>query len=62
MLVLEDSPAGVEAALNAGAQVIAVSTPFTQKRLHASGLLPEARIVDDHKNLNEVVKTVLADA
>jgi beta-phosphoglucomutase len=46
-LVVEDSPTGVQAALAAGMAVMAVSTPFTLERLHTSGLLPEARIVDE---------------
>lgn len=49
-LVIEDSPTGVKAALNAEMYVVAVSTPFTQKHLHESNLLPAAHIVDDRKN------------
>ena len=60
-LVLEDSPAGVEAALGANMHVIAVATPFTKKRLHDSGLLPENLIVDDHENLMQTVDRVLAE-
>ncbi|MBT3188986.1 MAG: HAD family phosphatase [Anaerolineae bacterium] len=54
-LVIEDSPAGVEAALNAKMQVVAVSTPFTQKRLHESKLIPESHIVDNPEKLPDVV-------
>ena len=54
-LVIEDSPAGVEAGLNAGMNVVAVSTPFTHTRLHQSGLLTAAYIVDDPNSLQSVV-------
>jgi beta-phosphoglucomutase-like phosphatase (HAD superfamily) len=56
-LVIEDSPAGVAAALAAGMRCVAVSTPFTRQRLHASGLLDARWIVDDPGDL---VATVVA--
>ena len=46
-LVLEDSPSGVKAALAAGMNVVAVSTPFTRKGLHETALLPPEHVVDD---------------
>lgn len=58
-LVVEDSPAGVEAALAAGMAVIAVSTPFTRERLHASGLLPEERIVDEPEEVTAVAASIV---
>jgi len=58
-LVIEDSPAGVQAALNAGMTVIAVSTPFTQKRLHAANLLPPERLVDDPASLPQVAADIM---
>jgi beta-phosphoglucomutase len=59
-LAIEDSPAGVAAALAAGMATIAVSTPLTRERLHKSGLLPPQLIVDDPDRLPEVVAQVLA--
>ena len=54
-LVIEDSPAGVQAALEAGMHVVAVSTPFTRAQLHAAGLLPADRIVDEPALLPQAV-------
>jgi HAD superfamily hydrolase (TIGR01509 family) len=58
-LVVEDSPAGVEAALAAGMEAVAVSTPFTRARLHQSNLLPPSRIVDDPANLIATVAHIV---
>lgn len=55
-LVIEDSPSGVKAAVSAGMHCIAVSTPFTHQRLHASGVLAEKWIVDEPVQLLEVVQ------
>lgn len=59
-LAIEDSPAGVAAALAAGMDVVAVSTRLTRKRLHESGLLPTHLIVDDPDLLPGVVARILA--
>lgn len=59
-LVIEDSPAGVKAALAAGMAVVAVSTPFTRKRLRESGLLPPGFLVDDPAQLTAVVAGIVA--
>jgi beta-phosphoglucomutase len=40
-LVVEDSPAGVQAMMAAG---MAVSTPFTRQRLHELRLLPQSEL------------------
>jgi len=59
-LVIEDSPAGVEAALAASMACIAVTTPFTRTRIHAANLLDERWIVDDPDDLFGVVEQMLA--
>jgi beta-phosphoglucomutase-like phosphatase (HAD superfamily) len=59
-LVIEDSPAGVQAALAAGMSVVAVSTPFTRRRLREAALLPPGHIVDDPAALPGVVEHVIA--
>jgi HAD superfamily hydrolase (TIGR01509 family) len=60
VLVVEDSPTGVEAAIAAGMSVVAVSTPFTRQRLHESGLLPGGHVVDEPDDLPEVVAHIIA--
>jgi beta-phosphoglucomutase len=60
-LVIEDSPAGVQAALAAGMWCIAVSTPFTRNALRAGQLLDERWIVDDPASLPDVVGQMLLE-
>jgi len=52
-LVIEDSVSGVRAGLAAGATVLAVATPMTQKQLHQSELLDEEFIVNGPESLQE---------
>ena len=58
-MVIEDSPAGVEAAVAAGMRCIAVATPFSGERLHALGVLEERWIVDDPGDVLDVVRELL---
>jgi beta-phosphoglucomutase len=55
-LVIEDSPAGVGAAVAAGMAVVAVPTRITRKKLRASGLLEPRWIVEDPRTLPDVVR------
>lgn len=60
-LVIEDSPTGVQAALNAKMQVVAVSTPFTRAGLHTSNLLPNTYIVDRLDELPNIVADMIGN-
>jgi beta-phosphoglucomutase len=60
-LVIEDSPAGVQAALAAGMWCIAVTTPFTRTAVHASQLLEDRWVVDEGDNLLPTVQEMLAE-
>ena len=60
-LVIESSPTGVQAALAAGMHCVAVSTPFTQEALHASGLIDSRHIIDDHETLPDIVKGIVEE-
>ncbi len=55
-LVIEDSPAGVEAGLAAGMEVIAVTTPFTRAAFRARRILDPRWVVDDPETLPSVVR------
>ena len=54
--MLEDSPNGVRAGVAAGANVIAVATPFTIAGLHSSEALEHAWVVHDPDKLLDVVR------
>ena len=60
-LVLEDSPNGVQAGVNAGMNVVAVATPFTIAGLHSSQVLAHAWVVHDPDLLLDVVKDRIAE-
>jgi HAD superfamily hydrolase (TIGR01509 family) len=54
-LVIEDSRAGVEAAVAAGMVVVAVPTKITSKGVHVSNLLEPRWVVGDTETLSDVV-------
>jgi len=58
-LVIEDSPAGVQAAVAAGMHCVAVATPFTRAGLHAQTWLPLEWVVDDPAALPQVVERLI---
>lgn len=58
-LVIEDSPSGVQAAINAGMRYVAVSTPFTRSNLHSSGFIDSRWIVDEPDQLFGLVDQVI---
>jgi len=60
-LAVEDSPAGIEAALAAGAQAIAVTTDLTRSRFRNTDLLDSSHVVDDPRDLPALVQRLVAD-
>jgi len=59
-LVIEDSPPGVRAAISAGMDVIAVTTPFTRQLFKQRDLLDRRWVVDDPDTLPDVVRKRIA--
>ena len=55
-LVIEDSSAGIQAALNADMNCIAVTNELTKKSVHNSNLLDSAFVVDDLEKLQSTVE------
>ena len=60
-LVIEDSPAGVRAAMAADMSCIVVTTPFTRKTIHEQHLLNERWVVDDPTTLLSVVREMIKE-
>jgi len=58
-LVIEDSPAGVQAAVSAGMHCVAVATPFTRAGLHAQQWLAQEWVVDDPGLLSLAVERLM---
>lgn len=55
-LVIEDSPAGVQAAKAAGMGVIAVTTPFTRQAFKERDILDRRFVVDEPSKLREILR------
>jgi HAD superfamily hydrolase (TIGR01549 family) len=58
-LVIEDSPAGVKAAVAAGMHCVAVTTALTRTAMRAQPLLPDAHIVDEPDHLSTAIQGIL---
>ncbi len=58
-LAIEDSPAGVKAALAAGTEIVAVTTELTRQKFRDTDLLDRCHVVDDPRALPEVVRRLV---
>jgi HAD superfamily hydrolase (TIGR01509 family) len=59
-LAVEDSPAGVKAALAAGAEIVAVTTDLTRQKFRDTDLLERSHVVEDPRTLPEVVRRLIS--
>lgn len=59
-VTIEDSLPGIRSALAAGMHCVAAATALTRSTVHASGVLPPNRIVDDPADLAAMVNAILA--
>jgi HAD superfamily hydrolase (TIGR01509 family) len=61
-LAIEDSPAGVQGALAAGMEVIAVTTNLTRQKFRDTDLLDRSHVVDDPRTLPRAVHRLIGAA
>jgi beta-phosphoglucomutase len=61
-LAVEDSPAGVQGALAAGTEVIAVTTDLTRQKFRDTVILDRSHVVDDPRALPGVVRRLIKAA
>ena len=59
-LAIEDSPAGVKAALAAGTEIVAVTTDLTRQKFRDTNLLDRSHVVDDPRALPTVVHHLIS--
>jgi beta-phosphoglucomutase len=60
-LAIEDSPVGIEAALAAGMEAIAVTTELTRQKFRNTGVVERSHIVDDPRTLSAVARSLIGD-
>ena len=58
-LAIEDSPAGVQGALAAGTEVIAVTTELTRQKFRDTDILDRSHVVDDPRTLSAAVRRLI---
>ena len=59
-LAIEDSPAGVKAALAAGTEIVAVTIDLTRQKFRDADLLDRSHVVDEPRALPAVVRRLIS--